>query len=309
MLHLISTFFSYRECYLRFSSQTYNLRKLHEAIHLTNNSVQSKYKNTGRDVALPAYNMWDCHEFRNYLKNIGYANAFDQIVYPGMKECITGAILLNQEHIDLRQNSFELYGADFMLTENFQPWLIEINAKPALYASTPVTGRMCPQVLTDLIKVIIDVPRKPKADTGKFELLYKENIPRMPKINTATLKLEGTPLNKEYFCESPLATTTTTTSEEDLVTQSRENINEIQEYICKVNEEMHNALKNLLHVIEKERKRQNPKKYGDDEETETTLEICQKEKKSSTEMVKNTNIIHGVMNILKNVVNNTTVYR
>lgn len=71
-----------------------------------------------------------------------------------MKECITGAILLNQCNLDQRRNSFELYGADFMLTEDFQPWLIEINSKPALGPTTPVTAKMCPKVLEDLVKGI-----------------------------------------------------------------------------------------------------------------------------------------------------------
>lgn len=192
----------YRECYLRFSSQRYNLRNLHESVHLTNNSVQCKYRNNNKDSALPSYNMWDRHQFESYLKEKGHPNAFAKIIYPEIKQCITGAILLNQDNLDMRRNSFELYGADFMLDEEFRPWLIEINAKPALYASTPVTAVLCPQVLEDTVKVIIDLPRKRKANTGNFELLYREKVPRMPKVDKERLKLEGKPLTMDYFCNS-----------------------------------------------------------------------------------------------------------
>lgn len=96
--------------------------------------------------------MWDTQQFKQYLSDIGYPNAYNKIIYPGMKESITGAILLNQCYLDQRKNSFELYGADFMLTEDFQPWLIEINSKPALGHTTPVTAKMCPKVLEDVIK-------------------------------------------------------------------------------------------------------------------------------------------------------------
>lgn len=144
--------FNSRDCYLRFSSQTYSLRKLHESIHLTNNSIQQRYNTTSRDVALPDYNMWDSKQFKCYLNNIGYPAAFSKIIYPGMKESITAAILMNQDKLSKRPNSFELYGADFMLTEDFQPWLLEINSKPALGPTTPITAKMCPQVLEDLIK-------------------------------------------------------------------------------------------------------------------------------------------------------------
>lgn len=211
--------------------------------------------------------MWDTKQFRNYLINIGFPKVYDKIIYPGMKQCITGAILLNQDNLDTRKNSFELYGADFMLTEDFQPWLIEINAKPALYASTPVTARMCPQVLEDLVKVIIDVPQKLKANTGNFELLYKQEIPKLPRVNAAKLKVEGTPLTRDYFCEPK-------TTETNMATLSKENmkLDEIQDYITKVNTEMNNALKNLLRIINNERNRRMQLTYGTEPEKPCKVE-------------------------------------
>lgn len=39
-----------------------------------------------------------------------------------------------------------------MLTEDFQPWLIEINSSPSMEASTSVTAKLCHKVLDDTIK-------------------------------------------------------------------------------------------------------------------------------------------------------------
>lgn len=39
-----------------------------------------------------------------------------------------------------------------MISEDFYPWLIEINASPDLAPSTSVTARMCPQAVEDTIK-------------------------------------------------------------------------------------------------------------------------------------------------------------
>lgn len=66
---IIKLTYNYRDSYLRFSSQIFSLSNYHESVHLTNNAVQTKYKNNGdRDKALPDENMWDCHTFKAYLR-------------------------------------------------------------------------------------------------------------------------------------------------------------------------------------------------------------------------------------------------
>lgn len=141
-----------RECYVRFSSQIYNLRRLHESIHLTNNSVQVRYKNGIRDAKLPSHNMWDSHQFKKHLNSMGCPKVFDEVIYPGMKQAIVAAVLICRGTVKPKRGCFEICGSDFMLSETYEPWLLEINRRPALYRSTPVTARMCPQVLEDVIK-------------------------------------------------------------------------------------------------------------------------------------------------------------
>jgi tubulin monoglycylase TTLL3/8 len=48
----------YKESYLRFSSQQFNLQNYHESVHLTNYAIQKKYTNGVRDDRLPVENMW-----------------------------------------------------------------------------------------------------------------------------------------------------------------------------------------------------------------------------------------------------------
>lgn len=124
----------------------------HESVHLTNYAIQKKYTNGKRDKRLPSENMWDCYSFQAYLRQIGKHNMWLERIFPGMRKAIVGCMLASQENMDRRPNTFELFGADFMICENFYPWLIEINSSPDLGATTSVTARMCPQCLEDVVK-------------------------------------------------------------------------------------------------------------------------------------------------------------
>lgn len=87
-------------------------------------------------------------------RSIGHPDAWEKYIYPGMKEGFIGALLASQDTMERRKNCFELYGADFMISDTLTdgPWLIEINSNPAMDSSTSVTARMCPQVLEDIVK-------------------------------------------------------------------------------------------------------------------------------------------------------------
>ncbi|KAH8244354.1 hypothetical protein KR026_007485 [Drosophila bipectinata] len=181
----------YRESYLRFSSQEYSLSNHHESVHLTNYAIQKKYTNGKRDKRLPSENMWDCYSFQAYLRQIGKHNMWLERIFPGMRKAIVGCMLASQENMDRRPNTFELFGADFMICENFYPWLIEINSSPDLGATTSVTARMCPQCLEDVVKVVIDRRTDPKADMGNFDLAYRQVVPPTPAYMGLNLYVKG----------------------------------------------------------------------------------------------------------------------
>ncbi|XP_024874167.1 tubulin glycylase 3A-like [Temnothorax curvispinosus] len=187
------TLWMYKESYLRFCSQKFSLDDFHESIHLCNNAIQCKYNNCGdRDSALPADNMWDATTFKEFLKSQGHSDAWDDLIYPGMKQGLVGSLLASQEAMDRRKNSFELYGADFMVMEDFSVWLIEINSHPDMSYSTSVTTRLCRQVMEDTIKVVVDFREDKNANTGDFELAYKQRMPSCQPYLGAALSLQGT---------------------------------------------------------------------------------------------------------------------
>lgn len=53
-----------------------------------------------------------------------------------MKKIVIWSLESVQDMIENKKNSVELYGYDFMIDENFNSWLIEINSSPAMDYST-----------------------------------------------------------------------------------------------------------------------------------------------------------------------------
>ncbi|CAB0028357.1 unnamed protein product [Trichogramma brassicae] len=186
------TLWMYRSSYLRFCSQKFSLTDLHESVHLSNNAVQCKYKvSPERDPLLPPDNMWDSDTFKEWLRARGQPHAWDELIYPGMRRGLVGSLLASQEAMDRRRNSFELYGADFMLMEDFSVWLIEINSHPDMSNSTSVTSRLCRRVLEDTVRLVVDHREDPQADTGDFELAYRQRPSPCQSYLAAGLRLHG----------------------------------------------------------------------------------------------------------------------
>ncbi|XP_077988340.1 tubulin tyrosine ligase 3-like [Glandiceps talaboti] len=204
------TIWFYEDSYLRFCSHKYTLDNLDQKIHLANNSIQKFYENENRSPHLPDDNMWSCEKFANFLKRRGHGDAFREIIYPGMKNAIVSALQCTQDIIDPRKNSFELYGADFMVTDDMEPWLIEINSSPAMSASSHITEKMCYDVIEDTMKVVLDRKYDKSCDTGKFELIHKQQHVLAPPYTGINLHIEGQPIRKPgYLCKQKSVTNIT----------------------------------------------------------------------------------------------------
>ncbi|XP_057597612.1 protein monoglycylase TTLL8 [Hippopotamus amphibius kiboko] len=191
------TIWFYKESYLRFSTQRFSLDKLDSAIHLCNNSIQKHLRNDkDRSPLLPRHNMWTSTRFQEYLQKRGRGAVWGSVIYPSMKRAITNTMKVAQDRVEPRKNSFELYGADFVLGHDFKPWLIEINSSPTMRASTPVTAQLCMQVQEDTIKVVVDRRVDQNCAVGNFELLWRQPAVELPPFQGSDLFVEGVGMRK-----------------------------------------------------------------------------------------------------------------
>ncbi|XP_070138823.1 tubulin glycylase 3B [Drosophila bipectinata] len=182
----------YRDCYLRFSSQEFTMDDLRESIHLTNNSVQKRYKNKlNRDTRLPKHNMWSLDQFKSHLHHVGAPDGTWTKIYNGFKQNLVAVVMASIDETELVQNAFELYGCDFMVDEHYNPILIEINSTPDLSPSTEITARICPMALKDCIRVVVDLPKNSSAGTGLFERVFEVNYSINKGSDGKPLELNG----------------------------------------------------------------------------------------------------------------------
>ncbi|XP_076679282.1 tubulin glycylase 3A-like [Andrena cerasifolii] len=169
----------YKDILLRFASKEFTLENFHESIHLCNTTVQLKYRKTVRpNLQIPSELHWNLEKFKEYLRSTDRESAWENLIKPGIKQNLIGALLASQENMVTRKNSFQLYGADFLIMDDLSVWLIEINTNPRLNPpSSSVTEKLYPEIIEDTVRVILDRRRNKKAVPGKFECIFKQRSP------------------------------------------------------------------------------------------------------------------------------------
>ena len=88
-----------------------------------------------------------------------------------------------------RLNTFEVFGLDFMIDDEFKLYLIEVNTNPCLELACPLLARLIPNMLENALKIAVDPLCPPpenysqkKAFVGdpcpenRFELVFDHKI-------------------------------------------------------------------------------------------------------------------------------------
>ena len=146
----------FNEGHLKCCSVKYNLDSCNNYSHLTNYSFQ-KYSDNfqkyeyGNEVSFDdlQYSIdSNCKEKVDFKKEIfPKIQSIIKICFQSVKSKINE---MNREY------TFEIFGFDFMIDCNFEPFLIEINTNPGLEESSPLIKMLIPRMLDDALRLTVD---------------------------------------------------------------------------------------------------------------------------------------------------------
>lgn len=143
--------FIFKEGHLKATCEQYSLNTNDPYIHLTNYSVQKHHKDFSK---VEKGNEISFNQFKQELKDISLFNKiYNRICY-----IVRLTISSAKQRINLlnRKKCFEIFGYDFLIDENLNPFLIEVNTNPGLEESSPLIAMLTPRMIDDALKLTID---------------------------------------------------------------------------------------------------------------------------------------------------------
>ena len=158
-----SKVYLFKEGYLRTSSKPYKIDPENPDdmfTHLTNNAVQKTSKDygafeDGNQISYAAFQQYcETQTESRCLRNYSVRGNF----IPTIKKQITRSIFATKDLIDpmKRKHCFELFGYDFIIDEDLNTWMIEVNTNPCLEESSSILQMYLPRLVEDMLSLSVD---------------------------------------------------------------------------------------------------------------------------------------------------------
>ncbi|EGR31656.1 tubulin-tyrosine ligase family protein, putative [Ichthyophthirius multifiliis] len=127
--------FFYDECYIRLCFEDYTADNLeNKFVHLANNCISKQAEGFQEKVN---ETMMCLDDFIEYIKKQENGRDFyNEKIKKQMQNIVINSIKSCKDTMINRKNSFEIYGYDFMVDENYNVWLLEVNSSPSMEHST-----------------------------------------------------------------------------------------------------------------------------------------------------------------------------
>ena len=178
-----------REGHLKGCSELYDLDNTNKFIHITNYSFQKNSSNFGK---FEKGNEISYSDFKKFMvKEHIPLEKFEKMI-----EHMKFLIQLSLKAVSKKLTKvnpvlcFEIFGYDFIVDNEFRPWILEINDNPGLCISSPVIAKIIPRMLDDAFRLTIDVV---------FNTKYSPECFDSRKRYKSKFKLDGFTDNENIF--------------------------------------------------------------------------------------------------------------
>lgn len=176
----------YEDGYLRTSCKDFTLSNVQNRfIHLTNDAIQKKHDNYGK---FENGNKMSYGDFQKLI-DADYSEArinFMAHILPQIKRLVADSFASVHMKVDpdKKQSSFELFGFDFMLDDDFKVYIIEVNTNPCLATPCPLLTRIISSVVDQTFRLAVDPifdngqagKKSPELQKLNYELVYDSKI-------------------------------------------------------------------------------------------------------------------------------------
>ena len=170
--HTMKVYF-FKEGHLKTCSIPYDIESKDAYTHITNYSFQKHNRNFQKYEKGNEVPFYDFQTFldKNYPER---KYLIKKHLYTQIREIISISMMSVKDQINKnnRNYQFEIFGYDFMLDEEFNLFLIEINDDPGIEESSPWISIIIPRMLDDALRLTIDQIFYPGYD---FKKNYKKN--------------------------------------------------------------------------------------------------------------------------------------
>lgn len=196
----------YDEGLVRFASSKYTSQEdgiIDQYMHLTNYFVNKNNQDYQINNDCDSLNgcKWTLKRFWRYIdehfEHVDAKELWDQIIDIIIKTiicCETPMTRLSHVNCKNDYSSYELFGFDIILDENFKPWILEVNITPSLKSESNLDTSVKFRVIKDMFNLVgyhlppppVEQPN-PMASHGECRLffderLYKEMLTKQDKI-------------------------------------------------------------------------------------------------------------------------------
>ena len=170
----------FKEGHLKASSVNYDIDNFDSFVHLTNYSLQKYNKNFSK---FEKGNEISFKNFQDFINGKEDSFNFREIIFPKFIEIVKNTVLCAKNKINLknRKYCFEILGYDFMMDEDKNVYLIEINTNPGLEISSDLIGELVPRMIDNALLLTVDdlfpteYSNENKNEKGEYKSKYHVN--------------------------------------------------------------------------------------------------------------------------------------